>query len=145
MYAPGFEGNFSLRLQKLVCALPPDAARLQMNSQADFVAFEILPTNQKSARIEGEASTQGGITFTVGRATGVELSTSQQDRFFQVCEAIFTSRFSESLVYSSKGHVLYSQIRLEIKGRNVRLGGQRLLWRLFPNKRNELFQYQPYF
>jgi len=142
--AESFEKSFSLRLEKLIHALPPDAVSLQINSQADFIAFRILPTNQESARIVGEASTQGGITFTVGRATSVELGASQEKRFFQLCEAIFTSKFSESLVYSSEGRLLFSKIRLKIKDRHVRLGGNQLLWRLFPKKRCEVFQYQPY-
>ena len=142
---PRFERSFSVRLEKFIRAVPSEVVTLQMNSQTDFIAFEILPTNQKSAAIEGEASTQGGITFTVGRATSVELSVGGEDRFFQICEAIFTSRFSESVVYSSKRRVLCAQIQLEIGGRNVRLGGHQLFWWLFPNKRKELLQYQPYF
>ncbi len=144
-YPPSFERNFLVRLETLIQVLPPASADLQTRPETDYVAFRILPTNQNSAAIEGQASTQGGIAFKVGRATTVELSRPSEDHFFQICEAIFRSHFTEFIIYSSKGRVLYSRIALEINGRKIRLGGHQLFWWLFPNRRNEQFHYQPYY
>ena len=133
-----------VRLETVVQALPPDSATLQTGPEIDCVAFKIFPTNQNSAAIEGQASTQGGIAFKVGRATTVELSISQVDRFFRICEAIFASHMTEFLIYGSRGRVLYSRVWLEIKGRKARLGGHQLFWWLFPNRHKESFYYEPY-
>jgi len=104
-----------------------------------------MTTPGAAAGIKGQASTQGGIAFKVGRSTTVELSSPNQDRFFEICEAILTSHFTEFVTYGSNGRVLRSRIPLEIKGRKVRLGGHQLFWWLFPNKRKEQFPYKPYY
>src|SRR5260370_15581179 len=144
-YPPGFERNFLVRLETVVQVLPPHTATLQTKSEIDCLTFRISPTIQESATIEGQASTQGGIAFRVGRATSVELSMSNEDRFFQICEAVFSSHFTEFVIYSSTGRVLYSRIQLVIKGRKVRLGGHQLFGWLFPNRRKEQFPYKPYY
>lgn len=144
-YPAGFERNFLLRLQTVARALPPHAATLQTESEADYITFRISPTNEESAPLEGQASTQGGIAFRIGRATTVELSNSREDLFFQICEAVFSSHFTEYVIYGSTERILYSRIRLEIKGRKVRLGGHQLFWWLFRNRRREQFHYKPYY
>jgi hypothetical protein len=144
-YPPGFEKNFLVRLETVVQALPPHTATLQTTPEIDCLTFRISPTNQESASIEGQASTQGGIAFRVGRATTVELSGFNEDRFVQICEAIFSSHFTEFVIYGSTGRILHSRIELEVKGHKVRLGGHQLFWWLFPNRRNEHFPYKPYY
>jgi hypothetical protein len=144
-YPSSFERNFLLSLETIARALPPHAATLQTESAADYVTFRISPANDQSAILVGEASTQGGIAFRVGRATTVELSKSNEDRFFQICEAVFSSHFTEFVTYSATGRVLCSRIQLKIKGRKVRLGGHQLFWWLFPNRRKEQFPYKPYY
>jgi len=144
-YPPTFEDRFSVRVVELMQTLPPDTGALETESGYDWVKFGIFPKNQSSAAIQGHASSQGGIAFKVGRATTVELSLPKVDRFFQICEAVFGSHFTEFVVYSSTGRVLYSRIQLEIKGHKVRLGGHQLFWWLFPNKRKEQFLYKPYY
>lgn len=141
---PSFERKFLVRLEALVQVLPPHIATLQAKPEIDCLSFRISPTNQESATIEGQASTQGGIALRVGRATTLELSRSNEDLCFQICEAVFTSHFTESVIYSSTGRVLYSRIQLVTKGHKVRLGGHQLFWWLFPNRRKEQFPYKPY-
>jgi hypothetical protein len=143
-YPPSFESDFLKSLETVVRVLPVHAASLQTKLELDCLTFRISPTNQESAIIEGQASYQGGIAFRVGRGTTVELSTSSGERFFQICEAVFGSHFTELLIYSSTGRVLYSRIQLEIKGRRVRLGGHQLFWWLSPRRCKQQFFYQPY-
>jgi hypothetical protein len=144
-YPPGFERNFLVRLETVVQALPPHTATLQTKAEIDAVTFEISPSNQEAATIKGQASTQGGIDFRIGRATTVELSVFNENRFVQICEAVFSSHFTEFVVYSSTGRILHSRIELEVNGHRVRLGGHQLFWWLFPNRRKEQFPYKPYY
>jgi hypothetical protein len=144
-YPPSFEIGFLARVKTLVDALPAETATLKTKSEIGCVYFSISPTNQQSAGIEGEASIQGGINFKVGRATITELSPSNEDRFFQICEVVFGSHFTESVTYSSSGRVLYSRIHLAVDGSTVRLGGHQLFWWLYPNRRKERFYYKPYY
>jgi len=144
-YPPTFEERFSVRLVEVMQALPPGTAALETEFGYDWVNFGIIPKNQWSAAIQGHASTQGGIAFKVGRATTVELSLPEVDRFFQICQAVFGSHFTELVIYDSTGRVLYSRIQLEIEGHRVRLGGHRLFWWLFPKRRREQFLYKPYY
>jgi len=143
-HLPSFTSVFSERLRALVRTLPANAATLEIGGDSEFVTFTISPSNHHAAIIKGEASSQGGINFRVGRGTMVEASHLRQQWFFQLCEAVFGSHFTESVTYSSTGRVLYSRIELEHKGKKIRLGGHQLFWRLFPNRRNEQFAYQPY-
>jgi len=144
-YPPGFETHFLMRLEAVVRALPAGTAALQTKHEIDYLTFIISPCDDEAAPIRGQASTQGGIAFKVGRETTMELSKSNEDRFFQICEALFSSQCTEFVIYSSKGRVLYSRIQLRIKGRKVRLGGRRLFWWFFPNRRKEQFSYKPYY
>ena len=141
---PSFTSAFSERLRAIVGTLPANTATLEIDADSDIVTFTISPSNHHAAIIKGEASSQGGINFRVGRATIVEASTSREQWFFQFCEAVFRSRFTESVTYSSTGRVLCSRIQLENNGQKLRLGGHQIFWRLFPNKRNEEFDYEPY-
>ncbi len=143
-HLPSFSGAFSGRLRALVCTLPANSATLEIGGDSDIVTFTISPSNHHAAIIKGEASSQGGINFRVGRATIVEASTSREQWFFQLCEMVFGSHFSESVSYSSTGRILYSRIELEKNGQKIRLGGHQLFWWLFPNRRNEQFAYEPY-
>jgi hypothetical protein len=142
---PSFTSAFSERLRAIVGTLPANTAILEIGCDSDIVTFTISPSNHHSAVIKGEAACQGGINFRVGRATIVEASTSREQWFFQLCEAVFRSHFSESVSYSSTGRVLCSSIQLERNGQKIRLGGRQLFWWLFPNKRNEEFAYEPYY
>lgn len=139
-----FTTAFSERLRAVVGILPANAATLEIGGDSDVVTFTISPSNHQGAMIKGEASSQGGINFRVGRATVVEASTSRAQWFFQLCEAVFRSRLTESVSYSSTGRILYSRIELEKNGQKIRLGGHQLFWWLFPNKRKEKFAYEPY-
>ena len=143
-YPPSFEMNFLARLETVVQVLPAHTASLQTKLELDCITFRISPSNQESATIEGRASSQGGIAFRVGRGTTLELSRSNEDRFFQICEAVFGSHFTELVIYGSTGRVLYSRIQLEVEGHRVRLGGHQFFWWLFPKRRKEQFAYQPY-
>jgi hypothetical protein len=141
---PPFTSAFSERLRALVRTLPANAATLEIRGDSDIVNFTISPRNHHAASIKGEASTQGGINFRVGRSTIVEVSHLREQWFFRICEAVCGSHFTEVATYSSTGRVLYSRIELEENGKKVRLGGHRLFWWLFPNKRKEKFAYEPY-
>ncbi len=141
---PSFTSVFSERLRAIVGTLPANTATLELDGDRDVVTFTISPSNHHAAIIKGEASSQGGINFRVGRATIGEASTSREQWFFQFCEAVFRSHFTESVTYSTTGRVLYSRIQLENNGQKIRLGGRQLFWWLFPNKRNEEFAYEPY-
>jgi hypothetical protein len=139
-----FTTAFSEHLRALVGTLPASTATLEIGGDSDVVTFAISPRNQYAAIIKGEASSQGGINFRVGRATTAEVSSSREQWFFQVCEAVFRSHFTESVSYSSTGRILYSRIELEKNGQKLRLGGHQLFWWLFRNRRNEQFSYEPY-
>lgn len=139
-----FTRAFSERLRAIVDTLPANTATLEIGGDNDVVTFTISPRNQHAAIIQGEASSQGGINFRVGKGTIVEASTSREQWFFQLCETIFGSHFTESVSYSSTGRILYSRIDLERDGQKIRLGGHQLFWWLFPNRRNETFAYEPY-
>ena len=141
---PSFTSAFLGRLRDLVRTLPGNAAIVEIGGDRDVLTFTISPANQHSASIEGEASTQGGVVFRVGRATTTELSILREHLFFRACEAVFRSHFTESVTYSSTGRVLYSRIELQNNGKRIRLGGHQLFWWLFPNRRNEQFAYEPY-
>lgn len=141
---PLFTSAFLEHLQALVRSLPDNAATLVVGGDSDVLTFTISPANQQSATIKGEASAQGGINFRVGRATIVEASTSREQWFLRLCEAVFHSHFTESVTYSSTGRVLYSRIQLQSNGKKIRLGGHQGFWWLFPNRRNEQFAYEPY-
>ena len=143
-HLPSFTNAFSERLRAIVGTLPANTATLEIGGDSDIVTFTISPSNRHAAIIKGEASSQGGINFSVGRATIVEASTSRDQWFFQICNAVFGSHFTESVSYSSTGRVLYSRILLERNGQKIRLGSHQLFWWLFPNKRNEDFAYEPY-
>lgn len=141
---PSFTKEFSKRLRALARILPANAATLEIGGDSEIVTFTISPSNHHAAIIKGEASSQGGINFRVGRGTIVEASISREQWFFQVCEAVFGSHFTESVTYSSTGRVLYSRVELQKDGQKIRLGGSQLFWWLFRNRRNEQFTYQPY-
>jgi hypothetical protein len=140
-----FTRSFSERLRAVFGTLPADTATLEIGGDRDVVTFTISPSNHRAAIIKGESSSHSGINFRVGRATIVEASISKEQWFFQLCEAIFGSHFTESVSYSSTGRVLYSRIELEKNGQKIRLGGHQLFWWLFPNRRNEHFAYEPYY
>ena len=151
-YAPTFETKFLKRLKHVIGSLPTGAATLQIGGPSSlpetvYPSFLISPANQNSAPIKGSAAPQQGIIFTIGRATVVELGEDQrgEDRFFQICQGVFTSHFRERLIYISSGRVIHSRIVLPGDGRGLRLRQQQILWWLFPNKTEKLFSYQPYY
>jgi hypothetical protein len=139
-----FETRFIGHLQSFVSAAPPNVLTLQTDAQSDYVIFKMIPSNPKSAAIQGEASTQGGITFTVGRASKGELSTVRDEFFFEMCEAVFTSHLTEYVVQSTSGRILATRIILIVNGKKLRLGGSQMLWwLLFPKRQTKVFEYEP--
>jgi hypothetical protein len=82
-------------LSSAICLLTQPT--LEIGGDSDVVTFKISPSNQHAAIIQGEASSQGGISFRVGKGTVVEAFTSRNNSFFQLCEAVFGSHFTESV------------------------------------------------
>jgi hypothetical protein len=154
----GFEERVTARLNAMVAALPPGTATLYVGSDPNCVAkalfpyFRITPGNLKSATITGYLVEGQGIDFTIGQATGGEIFVSndnarggaEEDRFFRICQAVFTSSFTERLTYSKRGRVICSRIVLQLGSQSVRLGGHRFFWWAVPNRTEKLFHYEPY-
>jgi len=154
----GFEARALARLKATVEALPPGTATLYVGADPEsavkslFPYFRITPTNPRAAPIRGFLASGQGFDFTVGRGTFSELSvreqaeaSSNEQRFFQICHAVFKSHFSERLVYDSRGRIIYSRIVLALDGRKVTLGGNRIFWWVCLQKKQGLWLYEPYF
>jgi hypothetical protein len=151
-----FEKRILNRLEEKVLALPAGTADLYIGDypgveKSVFPYFSVTPTNPKSATIRGAVIAGQGIDFTVGHGTGGEIyikngkvARTQENWFFKICDAVLTSRFSETLTFDSGGHVIHSTIALQIDGRRVRLGGQHIFWWAFRRKTMKTFVYDPY-
>jgi hypothetical protein len=155
---PGFETRFAERLRNTVAALPVGAAQLSFDKKPCggplLPHFRITPTNPHSAIVEGCFAEGEGINFSIGHGTSGEVYVTtemgenvkaQEDRFFDICRAVFTTRFSEDLVYNSHGRRVSSRMVLEIDGHTMVLGRHRAFWWLFPNKTRKHFSYEPYY
>jgi hypothetical protein len=154
----GIETRILERLRATVATLPAGAAELYTGrdsvSQSPFPYFRVTPSNPRSAVIRGFVIDDQGIDFTIGHATGGEVVITREggnrgkrreDWFFRVCHAVFTVHFSEKLIYSAGGRVIYSRIELEVDGRKVHIGGHQICWWLFPRRAAKCFSYGPYY
>jgi hypothetical protein len=145
------------RLEERVLALPAGTADLYIGDypgveKSVFPYFSVTPTNSKSATIRGAVISGQGIDFTVGHGTGGEIyikndgkvARTQENWFFKICDAVFTSWFSETLTFDAGGHVIRSALALQIDRRRVRLGGQHIFWWASRRKTMKTFDYEPY-
>jgi len=157
--SPGFETTFAERLRGVVAELPKGTAELQFEKRAcgspsPLPHFSIAPSNPRSSPIEGFFVQGEGINFSIGRATSREIyianktgnnANAEEDEFFRICQAVFTTRFSEKVVYDSRGNVIWSRIVLGVDSRKVVLGGHRIFWWLHSGKNRKQFEYEPYY
>jgi hypothetical protein len=153
-----FEERVTARLKALVTVLPDGAATFYAGANPNALAkslfpyFCITPSNPKSATIRGYVIERQGIDFTIGQATGGEIfvangsarARAHEDRFYQICQAVFTSSFTEYLTYSKRGRVIRSRIVLQLDSRSVQLGGHQLFWWAVLNRTEKCFHYEPY-
>lgn len=156
----GFETKFLERLKTVVAALPAGrTAELSVSNEragtrSSLPHFRIKPSNQRSARIEGFFIEGEGINFTMGEGTWRELYVTSEtgvrqekqiDRFFEICQTIFSSKSTEVLTYSSSARLIRSRLTAKVNGRDVLLGGgQQFFWWLFPGRVTKRFSYEPY-
>ena len=154
-----FEERATARLNAMVGALPNGIATVHIGCDPDSVAkalfpyFRITPSNPKSATIRGYLIERQGIDFTIGEATGGEMfvpndsprARANEERFFQICQAVFMSSFTEDLTYSRRGRVIRSKIVLQLDSRSLRLGGHQLFWWAALNRTEKRFYYEPYY
>jgi hypothetical protein len=155
----GFESRALRRLEATLNALPKGKATLYWGAdptspaKALFPYFRITPANANSGSIRGFLVEGQGFDYTIGQATGGEIFVgptdspqmrANEDRFFEICQAVFKSQFTELLTYNSRGRVIRSRISLRLGGRTVRLGGQQLFWWLVPGRVTKVFSYEPY-
>jgi hypothetical protein len=135
--------------------LPVGVAELHLEkkrcgSPSPLPYFRIVPSKRGSAPIQGFFAQGEGINFTVGEATSREifvnskLEEKAEDEFSRICRSVFETRFSEKLIYSSQGKLLWSRIVLKVNGDEITLGGQKAFWWLYPKTRRQL-HYEPYY
>jgi hypothetical protein len=154
----GFEERAAARLNEIVAALPSATATLYVGTDPNFPKalfpyFRITPSNPRSATIRGHLIGGQGFDYVIGQATGGEIfvpndsarARADEDRFFQICQAVFTSSFTECLTYSKPGRVIRSKIVLRLDSRSVQLGGHQLFWWAVPNRTEKSFHYEPYY
>jgi hypothetical protein len=149
MHPVGFEVHMIECLRAEIAALPERSAELYVGSdprypKSPFPFFRITPRNSQSAPIQGMIADYQGIDFTVGRGTGGEIPIGRADHFLRICRAVFTTRFSEVVVYSRRGRVIWSRVILKIDGHKVGIGGGQIFWWLFPKRVTKVFSYEPY-
>jgi hypothetical protein len=154
-----FEERVVARLNAMVAALPNGTANLYVGADPNspkslFPYFRITPTNPRSATIRGHVVEGEGFDYAIGRGTSGEIFVSlnnsararaREDKFFQICHAVFTSSFTEYLTYSSRGKVIRSRMVLQLDFRSVRLGRHQLFWWLALNRTEKCFHYDPYY
>jgi hypothetical protein len=154
-----FEERATVGLNAMVAALPRGTADLYIGSEPDCVAkalfpyFCITPSNPRSATIRGHLIEGQGFDYVIGQATGGEIfvpndsakAAVHEDRFFQICQAVFTSSFTECVTYSRRGRVIRSKIVLQIASHIVQLGGHQLFWWAVLNRTEKCFHYEPYY
>ena len=150
-----FETRILDRLKSAVDVLPKGTAvfSTQKDARTLYPHFRISPANPQSATIHGYVIAGQGIDYTIGRGTGGEIfiknglnqkARAEEEEFFQICEAVFRTRFTETLTYNSTGKLIRSAIVLMIRDREVRLGGHRIFWWVSPHKTEKRFSYEPY-
>ena len=148
------------RLKAAVAALPSNSAQLQLSEDHDPRArfpgwrFQITPTKSDSASLQGFIDSVFGVWFTVGQAARGEVFLAgrngqknkiAENEFFDICNAVFKTQFSEEVTYSSKRQVLRSRIMLRVGERMVGIGGHQFLWWLYPGRTIRRFLYEPYY
>ena len=146
------------RLRAAVAALPEKTA--VFNIEANYATapgpcFRITPMNPQSAPIRGSVASTFGIYFTIGEATCGEVylaswrsksNKEEEDHFFGICRAVFTTHFSEDLTYNRAGSgVLRSRITLQVGERRVRISGHQIFWWLYPMRKTKHISYEPYY
>jgi|ERR1700687_1477874 len=146
------------RLKATVAALPEKTAVLDLETNyptAPGPCFRITPTNPHSAPIRGSVSNGFGIYFTIGEATTGEIylaswrsksNKKEEDHFFDICQAVFTTHFSEDLIYNHADNwVLRSRIILRVGERKIRIWGHQIFWWLYPMRKTKHISYEPYY
>jgi hypothetical protein len=157
----GLEIRVLDRLREIVAALPEKSADLYIDEDRDPKArvpgwhFRVTPSKQHSACIQGLVDSSFGIYFTIGEATAGEIflasrssktNEMEEERFFAICRAVFTTHFSEDVTYSSTSNrVLRSRIMLRVDERTIRIGGHQLFGWLYPRRTTKHFSYEPYY
>jgi hypothetical protein len=153
----GLEIRILDRLREIVAALPEKSADLYIDEDRDPKArvpgwhFRVTPAKQHSACIQGLVDSSFGIYFTIGEATAGEVflasrnSAVEEERFFNICHAVFTTHFSEDVTYSLANRVLRSRIMLRVGERTVRIGGHQIFWWFYPRRTTKHFSYEPYY
>lgn len=156
----GLETRVLDRLRESVAALPEKSADLYIDEDRDPRArvpgwqFRVTPAKQHSACIQGLVDSSFGIYFTVGQATAAEIflasrssksNEMEEERFFDICRAVFTTHFSEDVTYSSASRVLRSRIMLCVDERTIRIERHQILWWLYLRRTTEHFSYEPYY
>lgn len=154
--SPGFETKFRERLEAMIKGLPVGVAELHFEkkpcgSPSPVPYFRIVPSRRRSAPVEGFFVQGEGINLTVGEATSHEIFVNSklqgkaEDEFFQICRGVFETHFSENLIYSSQGKLIWSRIALKVGDDELKLGGQRAFWWLYPKKARRRLDYKPYY
>jgi hypothetical protein len=149
------------RLEAMVRGLPEKSAVLQLVEDQDPRArlpgwnFKINPMNPRSACIRGQVDSGFGVWFTIGQGTNGEIflasrreqsNRKEEDRFFDICQAVFTTPFLERLTYDRSGKfVLRSRIILSVGTQRITLGGHQIFWWLYPNRMTKRISYEPYY
>lgn len=154
----GFEKEFLERLRKTVQSLPAGTADLYIghypSSPKSFPWFRIMPTNPRAAKIEGFVIDGQGIDFMFGDASTGEVfvspkRTSRQlahvERFFRLCQAIFTEHAVELVVRNIKGRPIWTRLTIPVDGRTEKVGGGYFLWWLSPKRTKRVIRYEPYY
>lgn len=158
--SPGIERRILGRLSTMIERLPPGAAKLMTGENPTlepkknlFPYFRVAPANPRSASIEGYIYEGQGIDFKIGEAIVGEIYVSpkektdsiEEDKFFRICHATFTTHFSEELIYSPSNRVIWSRMVLDAGGRKVRLSGHQIFWWLVPGRTTKNIRYEPYY
>jgi hypothetical protein len=148
------------RLKAAIATLPEKSAELHVSEDRDPRAcfpgwrFRITPTKPGSASVQGFVDSVFGVWFTIGQATRGEAFLAgrngkqnqiEEDAFFDICHAVFTTHFSEEVTYSSSNQVLRSRITLRVGERTVCIGGHQVFWWLYPTRTTKRFSYEPYY
>jgi len=156
--ASGFEQRTIEGLRAAIDALPKGTADLQVGrppkvTEALFPSFLVTPANPRSAPIEG-VILDGQVELRVGHSGTAELwggrNPEQQARarqkFYAICNAVFTTHFSEEVDFDLRNRVLRSRLVLVVNGEEIKLGINLLIARLCRRThKKEVYAYEPYY
>lgn len=158
--SPGFEAEVLDRLRTLVAAMPNGVAELHIgrvpgSSKSLFPYFRVTPKNPRSAIIAGVVIERQGIDLEIGRATTTEIfmgsevgkrAKASEEEFFAICRAVFTTPFTEKIVYNSGKRVIWARTILTLDGGKTKwMGGGRAFWWLNPYRTTNYISYEPYY